>query len=132
MHRSEPSVEALAVSPARLGPCRLGQSLGAGAFGSVHLAEMVEPRSYAPLGSEVAVKVFTRGLETRQLERFRREAEIGSRVDHVAVVKCFEIGQARVDGRRVDFLVMEYVPGGTLRGMMKRLGAVPENLLRVL
>src|SRR5687767_14246541 len=39
----------------RLGPVRIVDRLGAGAMGAVYLAEMVEAREYAPIGSRVAV-----------------------------------------------------------------------------
>lgn len=65
------------------------------------------------LDREVAVKVLSQGAlvddETR--ERFRREAHVLSRLSHPGVATIFDF-----DAKEgVDFLVMEYVPGGTLQ-----------------
>lgn len=40
--------------PERLGPCRLLEPLGSGGMGTVYLAEMMEERRYASVGSRVA------------------------------------------------------------------------------
>jgi len=64
------------------------------------------------LDRDVAVKVLARGAldDAATRERFRREAHVLSRLSHPGVATIFDFDAK--DG--VDFLVMEYVPGGTL------------------
>jgi serine/threonine-protein kinase len=74
------------------------------------------------LDRDVAVKVLLRGAlaDTTARERFRREAHVLSRLTHPGVATIFDFDTQ--DG--VDFLVMEYVPGGTLQSRLQqgRLG----------
>jgi len=97
-----------AAPPERLGDFRLLEELGRGGMGVVYLAEDTR------LGRKVAIKVLTafashsRSLRTRLL----REAEVASKLDHPAICKVFEVGEA--DG--VPFIAMQYVEGETLAG----------------
>lgn len=118
--------------PDRLGPCRIRRPLGSGGWATVYLAELTEDRPYAAAGELVAVKVLRgdRAAEPVNLERFRREAEIGLKVRHPRVVATRETGEDTVDGRRVAYLVLEYVEGRTLRTVIDQYGMVPEALLR--
>ena len=70
----------------------------------------------ANLDRDVAIKLLLRGAldDTTTRERFRREALVLSRLSHAGIATIFDF-DAR-DGR--DFLVMEYVPGGTLETRM--------------
>ncbi len=65
------------------------------------------------LDRDVAVKVLSRGAldDANTRERFRREAHVLSRLSHPGVATIFDFDAK--DG--VDFLVMEFVPGGTLQ-----------------
>ena len=70
----------------------------------------------ANLDREVAIKMLLRGAlddETTR-ERFRREAMVLSRLSHSGVATIYDF-DAR-DG--CDFIVMEYVPGGTLESRL--------------
>jgi eukaryotic-like serine/threonine-protein kinase len=81
------------------------------------------------LDRDVAVKVLLRGsLEDEQArERFRREAHVLSRLSHPGVATIFDFD--RQDG--IDFLVMEYVPGGTLEAKL-RGGPLPvDEVIRI-
>ncbi|MEO5988193.1 MAG: protein kinase [Candidatus Eisenbacteria bacterium] len=68
------------------------------------------------LDRDVAVKVLSQGAleDTQTRERFRREAHVLSRLSHPGVATIFDFDAK--DG--VDFLVMEYVPGGTLQARL--------------
>jgi serine/threonine-protein kinase len=81
------------------------------------------------LDRDVAIKVLLRGTlgNTTSRERFRREALVLSRLSHPGVATIFDFDTR--DG--CEFLVMEYVAGGTLQS---RLAAGPlpvDDVLRL-
>lgn len=75
------------------------------------------------LDRTVAVKVMHHGLgDDRQFtERFVREAKSAAKLNHRNVVSVFDQG---TDGE-VTYLVMEYVPGRTLRDVMREEAPMP-------
>ncbi|NRQ51013.1 Stk1 family PASTA domain-containing Ser/Thr kinase [Aeromicrobium stalagmiti] len=75
------------------------------------------------LDREVAIKVMHRGLGDDQqfTERFVREAKSAAKLNHRNVVSVFDQG---TDGE-VTYLVMEYVPGRTLRDLMRDEAPMP-------
>lgn len=75
------------------------------------------------LSRDVALKALRRGHVDEQLvERFRREAKSAASLSHPNVVAIYDWGETE-DGSY--YLVMEYVPGGTLKGYLDREGPVP-------
>ncbi len=89
---------------------------GQGGFGSVY-------RARAPDGSTVAVKLLHAFLarDDRAAARFRREAEAIRRIGHANVVRVLGAG---VTDDRLPFLVMEWLPGVTLKAEIERRGAL--------
>ena len=89
-----------------LGRYRLLERIGAGGMGEVWKAHD------GNLDRVVAIKVLggTSPDDSVSRERFRREAHVLSRLSHAGVATIFDFDAQ--DG--IDFLVMEYVPGGTL------------------
>ena len=78
------------------------------------------------LECEVAVKVIRvdnlpRNAEERALKRFEREAKAVARLNHPNIVKVTDYGEE--DGK--PYLVMPYLPGGTLKEMIKERGQIP-------
>lgn len=63
------------------------------------------------LRRRVALKVMREGERS---ERFVREAEAASSLDHPAIVSIFDSGVAEVGGEAVRFMAMELVEGDTL------------------
>jgi serine/threonine-protein kinase len=78
------------------------------------------------LDRDVAIKLLHRAGDEKSRERFRREAMVLSRLSHPGVATIFDFDSR--DG--FDFLVMEYVPGGTLASRVAR-GPLPvEEIFR--
>ena len=71
----------------------------------------------------VAVKILHRQYEndTEFIGRFQREAKAAARITHPNIVNVFDVGVA--EGRH--YIVMEYVPGRTLKERIKEEGPVP-------
>ncbi len=97
----------------------LQEVLGQGMIGTVYRAGRDE--------REFAVKVlkpelFSGPHGAEYIERFRREAEAASWVDHPNVVKVIEHGYA--GGSRTPYLVMEYVDGVSLTDLIVEYDAL--------
>lgn len=90
-----------------LGPYTILEQLGRGGQGVVYLAEDTR------LKRKVALKVIEtvgEDMPTDRLERFRREAEAASRLDHPNICAIHEAGEA--DG--TPYIAMRYIEGETL------------------
>jgi serine/threonine-protein kinase len=113
--------------------------IGKGAMGEVYLAHQLN------LKRDVALKVVSQELledfddDPEEVEtafqRFRREVQAMARIRHPNVLQVFDHGSAviRKDGRDypVEFIVMEYIPGDTLRFTMSEEGFYPEAELLI-
>ena len=79
------------------------------------------------LDRTVAIKMLLGGalVDEASLERFRREALTLSRLSHSGIATVFDFDSARGH----DFLVMEFVPGGTLESRLRR-GPLPLDEVR--
>jgi serine/threonine protein kinase len=103
-----------------LGTCTLVKLLGQGGMGVVYLAQQSRPARY------VAVKVLLPSVspESRAysefLVRFRREADVIAKLEHVNIMPIYEYGEQ--DG--LAYLVMPYLSGGSLRDVLAQRGAL--------
>ncbi len=115
-----------------LGGYQVLSGLGSGGMGEVYLAECTEPLAGLDQGTQVALKVIHPHLlgEPGFFKRFLREAQVGQRIQHENVVRTYDCDATEVEGKAAHFLVMEYVEGQTLRGLLKELERVPEELCR--
>ncbi len=115
-----------------LGVCRIGAEIGSGGMGTVYLATTEGELDGVPAGSRVAVKIVHPHLVERPgfLERFLREGKVGRRIRHPNVVRTIDLAAQEFEEGTVNYIVMEYVEGRTLRGLLDDLGTVPEALLR--
>ena len=96
---------------------RLLERIGGGGMAEVFLAEDVL------LARQVAVKLlrpqFTGDEEF--VSRFRQEARAAARLSHPNIVSIYDVG-CEAD---THYIVMEYVPGETLKECIKRQGRMP-------
>jgi serine/threonine-protein kinase len=112
------------LAPSTIGRYKVLGTLGAGAMGTVYLAE--DPLLKRPL----AIKTVREGLgDTEVLARFRREAEVSARLHHPNVITVFDVGEEPELG---PFLVMEYVEGDCLSEVLKAGPLSPETTIGLL
>lgn len=101
-----------------LGSCVLEKLLGYGGSSAVFLAQQQDPER------KVAVKVFLprSGMDMRMQRdfylRFLREAEAVSKLEHANILPVYSYGEQ--DG--LPYIVMPYMPGGTLSEYMAKRG----------
>jgi WD40 repeat protein/tRNA A-37 threonylcarbamoyl transferase component Bud32/anti-sigma factor RsiW len=95
-------------------PYEVIEEIAAGGMGVVYKARQ------PGLNRTVAVKMVLGEHRPGRLEvrRFLAEAEAVAAIDHPHVIRVFEFGEA--GGR--PYLVMEYLPGGTLAGRLRGAG----------
>jgi eukaryotic-like serine/threonine-protein kinase len=95
----------------RIGHYEIIRRLGSGGMGEVYLAKDQK------LDRRVAIKILNERLsrDEANLRRFVREAKIASALNHPNILVIHEIGKS--DG--VDFIVSEFIDGGTLREVLK-------------
>ena len=80
------------------------------------------------LDRPVAVKVLNPGHDETDIgARFRREGRTAARLSHPNIVQVFDAGQGNLDGKNVSYIVMEYVPGGDLKGLIDKRGTLPDD-----
>lgn len=107
--------------PTRIGKYDILRRLGQGAMGEVFLAK--DPL----IGREVAIKTIApgqaQGEEAR--ERFLREARAAGQLSHPNLVTIHEFGE----DQGLLYLVMEYVPGEDLFGLMAIRALQPREVL---
>jgi tRNA A-37 threonylcarbamoyl transferase component Bud32 len=96
---------------------RILEPIGAGGSSQVYLAQDTA------LGREVAIKVLDSHAAADGTLRklFVKEARALAQLSHPNIVAVFDVGE--VDG--LPFIVMEYVPGASLKQRIERTGALP-------
>lgn len=103
-----------------LGTCTLEKLIGQGGMGAVYLARQARP------ARNVAVKVLLPNVSMDSTEyeaflvRFRREADVIARLEHVNIMPIYEYGEQE----GLAYLVMPYLTGGSLRDLLARRDAL--------
>lgn len=99
------------------GDYRVVRLLGKGGMGEVWLLR-------SPSGEEVAVKLLDEGPspDHASRKRFIREAEVAMEVKHPNLVETYDVGEDPDSG--LCYIIMEYMPGGTLSDYIKSNGAL--------
>jgi serine/threonine protein kinase/formylglycine-generating enzyme required for sulfatase activity len=97
-----------------LGNYKLYEPVGTGGMAVVYRAEQLTIQRI------VAIKVLSSTLaaDPEFVARFRREAETAARLEHPNIVPVYDFG-AQSD---ILYVVMRYLPGGSLAQRLKRLG----------
>jgi serine/threonine protein kinase len=106
--------------PPQLGPFRLRRELARGGMGAVWEVEHIETGQLYALKTILAAGRL-QGPGGEAMVRFRREVELGARLDHPYVVR---VHSADVEGDP-PWLVQTYLPGGSLDERLKRQGPLP-------
>jgi eukaryotic-like serine/threonine-protein kinase len=103
----------------QLGDYRLLREIGRGGMGVVYEAEQLSLRR------RVALKIlpFAGGVDSRQLQRFRNEAEAAAHLHHSHIVPVFAVGSER----GVHFYAMQYIEGQSLASLIADLAAAPKT-----
>jgi serine/threonine-protein kinase len=99
---------------------RIDEELGRGGMGMVFAA------THLRLPRRVAIKVLLQTTDEQTLKRFRREAEICSRIGHRHIVEVLDFNLLP-DGQ--PYIVMELLQGESLRQRLERVGALPRPLM---
>ncbi|MEU8103296.1 protein kinase [Nonomuraea muscovyensis] len=105
----------------------LTSRVGGGGMGEVWRADDTV------LGRAVAVKVMTPALaeDPTFAQRFQNEARAMATLRHPGVVDVYDYGACEVGGRRVSFLVMEFVEGESLDRVLRRRPLDPAATMRL-
>ena len=99
----------------RIGRYKLLQEIGHGGFGTVWMAEQMEPVS-----RRVALKIIKMGMDTREvIARFEAERQALALMDHPNIAQVFDAGATQW-GR--PFFVMELVKGIPITGYCDEAG----------
>ena len=111
---ADPPSEALALPDAkRLGDFRLLREVGRGGMGVVYEAEQIS------LGRRVALKVlpFAAVLDSRQIARFKHEAQAAGQLNHPNIVSVFAVGVER----GVHYYAMQFIDGQPLDRVVEEM-----------
>lgn len=105
----------------------LADRLGGGGMGEVWRADDLV------LGRAVAVKVMMPALSENPTftQRFQNEARAMATLRHRGVVDVYDYGVHEADGRRVSYLVMEYVRGESLDRVLRSGPLDPQTAMRL-
>jgi DNA-binding response OmpR family regulator len=116
----------------RIGPYLVEESIGSGGMGQVFRVVVIRKvRDLVP-GKRVALKVIHPALASSPgfVQRFLREAEIGSKVRSPYLVATLDAGIAEVDGQDLPYLVMDLADGESLLKVLQGVGRIPDELCR--
>ncbi|HEV3021693.1 MAG TPA: serine/threonine-protein kinase [Pirellulales bacterium] len=96
-----------------LGDFRIVREIGRGGMGVVYEADQLS------LGRRVALKVlpFASVLDSRQLQRFKNEAQAAASLHHTHIVPVYSVGCER----GVHYYAMQYIEGQTLAEVIEEL-----------
>lgn len=94
---------------------RILERLGAGGMGEVYKAEDLRLHRHVALKLLLADRERDNDQAKVLRARFLREAQAASALNHPHIATIYEIDEIEREGQRYSFIVMEYVPGHTLK-----------------
>ncbi len=108
----------------------VGETIGRGGMATVHLGRDLR------LGRRVAIKVLRPELARDGTfhERFKREAQSVAALNHHSIVSVYDTGEilaATDEGVDRPYIVMEYVPGRTLRELIHENAVTPQEAVDI-
>ena len=97
------------------------EQIGAGGMATVYKAKD------SLLNRYVALKVLkSQYVEDAEFKRkFIKEAQSAASLNHQNIVNIFDVGNEEIDGRDVNYIVMEYINGKTLKEEIDQRGIIP-------
>ena len=107
----------------QLGPYKVIEKIGSGGMGIVYKVQHVETQK------EFAVKVLniSQKLDRSTIERFIREINVTSRLQHKNIIKLHDKG---VHEGKIPYFVMDYIKGTTLTEFLKNSPS-PKAIARI-
>ena len=74
------------------------------------------------LGRYVAIKILKDQFaeDDEFAKKFENEAQSAARLSHINIVNVYDIGKDMLDGKLIQYIVMEYVEGETLKDLIDR------------
>lgn len=102
---------------------RIGETIARGGMSVVY--HCVDTRLDRDLAAKVLDPTYAREPAFRA--RFEREARAVARLNHPCLVNVFDQGVDQRSGGDHVFLIMELVPGGTLRELLRERGPMPPH-----
>ncbi|HQR35880.1 MAG TPA: FlgO family outer membrane protein [Blastocatellia bacterium] len=106
---------------------RILERLGVGGMGEVYKAEDTKLHRHVALKLLLDQDDRTDEQREQMRARFLREAQAASALNHPNIATIYEIDEIVREGARYNFIVMEYVPGHTLKQASQNL-LLPEVL----
>jgi len=104
------------------GKYRLEGMIASGGFGAVFRAVQM------PLNRQVALKVNLHGQQPAMRARFKREADVLTRLRHPGIVQLLDYGEeVQPDLGPIFYMVQEFVPGEPLKGLLDRQRTLPPH-----
>lgn len=103
-----------------LGECRLERLIGRGGMSSVYLGRQTRPARYVAvkvLGSQMSSNTMGEAYQTF-LIRFRREADIVAKLEHVNIIPLYAYGEEN----QFAYIIMPYISGGSLSDVIRERG----------
>ncbi len=94
------------------------EKIGAGGMAYVYKAKC------RLLNRNVAVKILRDEFVNDEefVKKFRRESQAAASLSHPNIVNVYDVGAEEVDGERIYYIVMEYINGKTLKGIIREKG----------
>lgn len=107
----------------RIGPYRIVSSLGSGGMAEVYLAERRGPSGFLKRFAIKVVKPVDAEEEEESRGRFEAEARLSGILEHPNIVRVYDFAQYPR-----PYLVMEFVDGVSLLGLLRKLLSVKEEM----